>query len=1053
MDGKKRKVSASAMTANRLQAANVSTIADTISYPQGSEVTGAEAALIDTAQIGVSSVTPPPATGGDLNVSLSPITPPARDVPAGSVGLAAATAVPMTIVQFAAGDSDVQLKGLNVQRTGLSQNSQLANVMLFLPNMQRLGVPTSFDAANKAKFNFNHTIPAGQTQQIIIAAHNYPGSTGRINLGIESAADIITNGSVKGSFPIVGNTQTQVTLDVGRVTISKGPNNPSTASTVDIGDKNERLMQVRLTAGSVEKIAVSSMGFKKGINSTFDLDDLENYHLVNDRTGQKLADGVVAGDIVSFKFDPVILDKGDFVDLSFRGDILDGAGKTVSFTIVDEDWAVGSQGLTYGFGPAFSPLTAVGIDFGSGTQTETETALMTISQGSLVMSKGQNAPVTGNIAAGASDVKIASWDLDVRGENMKTSGITTILACGGTLTCDDASHISNMKLVDANGKTIAGPYDPVANTLTPGSSGMVAFSTQIDLDKGNNEIFLVGDFKDDAPLNGTIQAHIVPTSFSNLKGYDSGKVITPTPNVEILANTLTVKSAKLSADMSIAGFDSIVAGPFYARVEVRGPNADLGTLILRATDSSEDVKVTSITITAGDDGPGGIIMTDNVSSISNYQLFVDGKQVGETEQHTVAGTGVSTPRGSITFNIDDGLIVPKGGLVNVKMVADTSNALLAGQAAFEVTAISAVGNDSGKTISGANLTLSTADSPSITWTSSGRLKINLDAGNPAATNVVAGSTGVELARYKFEALYEDVDVTEINLWAGNGATSSTKDGSADADFSSVKVYAGTKLLGTTSFASGKAKLTLDAGDFRILQDDKAVLSIKADLSDKAVVTSGNEVWVGIADSNEDGGLWNTSDNYDLVANGVASGTAITVTNFDSAGDGSGDIYGGNKMTLHDGLLTVKLNGSSPSGNASPGAAKDVLFLDLTATGDDITVTSLTYTKSGSCTVTGTNDLVWQDLASNGKTYYTWSGATAWLESGRAWTGGTVDSALEVAAGETKSIRLTGATTGCTTDETLDYQVTAVTWAPGSESAITNDTTLDNLPVNGGTLKY
>jgi hypothetical protein len=1061
MDGKKRKVSASAMTANRFQAANVSTIADSISYPQGSEVTGAEAALIDTAQTGVSASTPAPTNGGSLNVSLASDTPASADIPAGATP---ASNVKFTALNFTAGSSAVMLKGLSVKRTGLSQDSDLTGVKLYDANMNQLGSTQTFNAENKAKFTFSHEIAAGSTSKIWVLADNKASASGRIVLGVESKDDVVSNASsVTGSFPVNGNRMVQVSgTSVGTLTIAKGPSAPS-AQSVDIDDTFVRFGQVRLTAGSTEAVKVNSIGFEKGDNSTFDATDLSEVELVNDTTGKSLGKASFSGDRLTFPVS-IMLDKGDSVDLSLRADIIDGAGKTVNFELVDDGaWLINADGQQYGYGVGFTPAATTGVDLGSGvlTTTKSRTATLTISAGKLVVSKSPNSPATGNIAQGANDVKLATFKFDARGEDMRANSLALTLACTGlngtTEFCNDSSVFSLFRLVDSKGKVLAGPYDP-SGSASP-TVGTVSFSSQVEFPKGENEISVIANILSSAPGSATIKASFNPSSaLSSLKGLTSNDTLTATPSATISGNTLTVKAGSLKAD---AGLTPILGNQVIGSI-----GAHIATVRLDASAGGEDAKVTSVTLT--DTG------TVDMADFSNFKLMDGTTQIGETEQSASATT--------VVFNIDNGFIVPKNEVKELKVVADALGMGLNETSILDVSAASAVGNDSGSTItvdvSGANV------GPTQTWKTSGSLKVNLDAGNPAATNLVAGSTGVELARYKFEAIDEDVDVTELNLWAGQAATSATADTTAGADFSSVKVYAGTKLLGTTSFSSGNAKLTLDAGDFRIKKDEKVVLSIKADLAEKAVLTSSNDVWVGLgaqsgsplAPTNGDGSDWSSTGNYVIVANGVASGAAVAATNIDSVGDGSGNVYGGNKMTLHDGLLTVKLNASSPStsgtSTATAGTGKDLLILDLTATGDDITITDITSGFSGTCTSgSATGDLSWKDVASNGKTYFnvtnTGAGGNEFaLRSTLDWTTAiqagsplantatkTTPSTLEVAAGETKSIKLVGDTTGCATDKTLQQTVSSVTWKAGSNAAITDDATLDNLPVNGGSLKY
>ena len=225
----------------------------------------------------------------------------------------------------------------------------------------------------------------------------------------------------------------------------------------------------------------------------------------------------------------------------------------------------------------------------------------------------------------------------------------------------------------------------------------------------------------------------------------------------------------------------------------------------------------------------------------------------------------------------------------------------------------------------------------------------------------------------------------------------------------------------------------------------------------------DEFYFGIGDSNGDATEWTGAGNYDIAAVGQSSGATMTKTSIDHVGDGSGNVYGSAAFTIHKGILTVSLNSTTPSGTQTAGAGKDVLKLNLVATGDDITVSDIYYAKGGTGVITGVNDAKWcnEDATT---TYHSWTGATAWLNAGRDWSAGVVGATLQVAAGTTKVIKLNGDTTGAVNPNTLQFSVkvggalaSGIKWADSSNNAgvpVTVDlTTTKNLPVDGGGMSY
>lgn len=1086
-NGQKRLITSNdAMMANRFNSAYVIMIDDSVTYSNGPEVTGGEAALTDSAQLGSAPVQP---VGGALTVSVAAETPAAQDIPAGANN--PATDVQFAILNLTTGNAAVQMNGLSIHRSGLSVNSDLSSVKLYDGQMNRLGTPGTFNADDKVKFSFSRTIPANTTWKVIVAADNAAGKTGRIKMGVMSATDINSNASsVQGTFPMYGNTMVQVNVDVGTLSVSTGPNNPNTAKEIDVDSVQERFMQVKLTAGSTEKIRVKSLTFEKGDNATFSLSDLTNYKLINDGTAQVVATGTVDGDFVRFDINPnIILDKGDSVTLSLRADVIGGAGDIATFSLIDSDsWLIYAVGEEYGFGSAFTPAASTGVNFGSGTATEAETANITISKGKVVVSKGPNSPAVGEIAKGADEVSIGSFNFNVKGEAVKTDKITIDLTCGGGLTCNANTHVSLFRLVDGNGKLFAGPFDPVAGNK-------VEFSDQIELPIGDTELFVKADVADGAPDGGTIRAEINPsTDMSNVKGLNSNKSITATPNAQLTANTQTIDSAKLTVSPggTPANNTKVVKGAICQPV---------GSITLDASDGGEDVKLTSVKVTR----TGG---TESLLNLSNFKL-IDGDdcndpQVGETEQATSAT--------EVTFNIDNGFPIPRSSAKLLTIVADAVN-VGTNSVQLRVNAtgdIVGVGVDSGVTLATADKTVNTPTPTTVTFAVSGLLKVVLDADTPVDHLVQAGVTGHETTKYKFSAIDEDVDVKKVTLYGANQKTSTTTDGAnVDTNVKMVKLYDGATLLGSGIFSSGTATINIPQGKFRIAKDDDKVMTVKVDLQPKETLISHNaggadttlsndqRIHIGIATvntgtgANEDGNNWGSTGDfsYNLEAVGVGSGedladpenaTTADQTCVNSApsqgGACNGLVSGGNFMRTFDGILTLAKNpGLLSSGSKS--ATQEILRVDLTASGDDITIQDIGVVITNNCTGggAGTGPATWKDLAGN-TTYHTVTAAQVTAATilqetdGFNWQG-SAGSALQIAKGTTKTVKLEADTTLCnaSNDDSLQARIIAGTYDSGTTLAsgirwtddsldntganFVDDPVVDDVPVDGPSFTY
>ena len=1019
-EGKKQKFTGSAFADNGLMMKFVNTAPDSITFPNGSDITGKVDMLADTAQVVVTPTPTPAPTKSSLKVELAPDTPAAADIPAGSNN--PGTNVPFAKFNFTAGSKDVKVTAIKVTRSGLSSDTDLTAVKLFDQDGNQLGTNQSFDANHRASFtNLSWVVPAGKTKSITVKGDSAANKSGRIKFGIDSADMISSDAdSVSGSFPMFGNTMTQVAnVDVGQLTIEKGPSDP-TSTNVKVDEKNVRFLQVKLTASSKEDIKLNYITFRQGDSNSVSASDLANYTLYNDTTGKKVATVDMVNDRVTFKFNPpLLIKKGESVLLSLKADVVSGSGKNVSFSLTENDaWLMDAVGTNYGFGVSFSPAASTGVDFGNGTTSKSETEAVAVQQGTLTVSKGSNTPATGNIAKGADNVTIASWDFEAKGEKVKVGKVTITVddGAGNALT---AGHFTMFKLVDKDGNVWGGPYDITSNTK-------VVFPVQMIFPVGKTELFLKAKVSSSA--SGTIQAKFNPNSdLTTVKGETSNKTVSPTPSATVAGNKLTVKSAALIVSMGATP----IAGD-----QIKGAKgAELATIVLNASSSGEDVKVTSITIK----GNGN----EDVKNLNNYQLWDGNTQIGETEEYANAGT-----TGTIVFNIDNGLIVKKNELKTLKVKADALNVTAGQNSKFNVSAVTAVGADSGSnatvTKDGTN-NLPSNDSLAQTWKASGQLKINLDANTPVAQIVAAGTTSLEVARYKFHANSEDIDVTELNLVAGKTAspdfTANEQADNISQNTSAVKVYLDDKLVGTTQFGTdAKAKLTFNGGEFRIKKDQDHIVKIVVDLADKAVLASGKTFYVGIQEANGDGRTWGAAGNYKIVANGVASGATITQANIDSVGDGTGNVAGGKQFVAYDGILTVSLSANSPTGKLVQGANTEVLRLDLKATGDDIDVTGVDFTIAGSCIPDGTG-AAYVKSADDSVTYWTWTSGSKWLQlikedntqnppiprqdslETKQATG--TSTTLQVSAGATKTIKLVGDTskaTACTTGQTFQVSV-------------------------------
>ena len=295
-----------------------------------------------------------PGTVGALSVSLSSATPLASTVPAGVAGGTAASDVPFTKLVFSAGPAAVTITKIAIIRNGLSVDADLAAIKLY-DGASQLGTSQTFNASHKAVFSLTSAlaIPANSSKVVDVKADLAAGHTGGIVLGIAAASDITSSAAVSGTFPIYGNQQTEVATNVGSLTLSSGVQHPNGGGNVDIDKTNNIFFQVRLQAGAVEDVKITSIIFRKGNGATYLDSDLTNIKANNDTDSVALGAGTIVGSnvVVDLASNPVIVTKGHYKEISLRADVIGGSGRIVGFDINDGvSWTVQAQGMTYGYG-------------------------------------------------------------------------------------------------------------------------------------------------------------------------------------------------------------------------------------------------------------------------------------------------------------------------------------------------------------------------------------------------------------------------------------------------------------------------------------------------------------------------------------------------------------------------------------------------------------------------------------------------------------------------------------------------------------------------------
>ncbi|MFA6529281.1 MAG: hypothetical protein WCT09_00180 [Patescibacteria group bacterium] len=780
-----------AMMANRFQMANVLTISNTITAG-GNSISSAE--FVNVAQGGNLGGTV--ITGSGLMVSLSASTPAAASVPQNGAR------VPMAKVNLtAANDGAVTVNSITVKRIGLSTYSQIDKVWA-----EKDGVivasKKSMNSNDESILTFSPalTVNAGQTVSLDFIV-SLTSASGNIGLGIASASAIsATSASVTGSFPINSNLMSPTSYSVVNLGLTS---TTTTATTVKVGDEKVELGKFTVdfntlvggtSASAAKDVTLKSIMIKN--NGTEDLSSA-TMDLYLENAGNKVSVNTVVSDrYVTFYFPSTGFDvlKDDASKIFYiKGNIISkdiaGTGSLV-FVLNKSTDLVGYEKAT-GFGVNVYNEITVGATAADAFAIST----VDIDAGKLSVSKKSTSPSDTTIVKGTDNLMLlANVHAD---EAIVADGLKIKYTTGTAASTTDQFELVRVYL---NG-VLLDSFDPSVST----SSDLYAtIDSTLNLVKGDNEVKVTAKAKTNATNGAAIKFVLDTTMFDgqNAEYVVSGNTVSTTDlgNMGSATGALfTVATAVLTTVKSDGYSDN--------KVIVQGStDVSLGKFTLKAT--NDDIKVTSITL-------GANIGSTSATNINDMKLFVDGSQVGSTVDFGSTGSTFS----SLNFTIAK----DSTKAIELKGSFDSS-ATGTFQTLMTVNAQDAA---RGTAITSGNLATSTL----FATASSGSLNVELGGNTPASAILASKATEQEVAQFKFTAVNDSADLTEINVINDSDAsTPNTATSSADARIASIKLYDGATLIDSFVPVSGAGKFTISSGEVKIDANLSKTLSVKVVLN-------------------------------------------------------------------------------------------------------------------------------------------------------------------------------------------------------------------------------
>ncbi len=832
-----REVTATGMTANRFKSAFVHSVP--ASYlagtTVGSAITSLESVLTNRTQDGAIS-TP---TGGNLMVSLAGDNPAAANIADGS-------AYNKVLKLNFSASSATQVTGITLTKTGLISNTNITGVSVWDSQGNRRGeVMSSLTSDNKVTVSFGSNplvVGAGSSETLTVAV-NISGSaqSGLVGFSVAAASDVMSNGTVAGSFPIAGNQMNIIdgNASLASTTVSGlavGGSNAQPASTasgnLQIGDMQKEVAKFRFTEQSGnEDVAVAKLTLY--VEGTIQDADLANWSLYAPN-GDKLAmTASMSNRYVTLSLAaPYVVPKSTSRDLTVKVDVVNGS--TRNFRVhLQSDYDVMLLGKTTGFYVLPSAFT----------DTYSSNGWFNMGSGSLILNKAANSPA-GNISAGAQNIVLAKFDVKATGENMELRKMGLGVANTGP-----KNLTGNVIVRDAADGTV---YLTVAASTASLYTGGAQFtlSSYINLTANQTKTLeVVGSVDSTATSGNKYTAGIGDFYAKRLSTIDFADNLPSSDTDGTVANQLTVNATSLSCYKDTAMGNVTRA---------TGSTNVVGQYICTAG-NSEDVRLSSVTFNFGSTGSAA-------NTFQNLSLWDGNTQLGTTIA-TVASTS-----NNFSFN----LTVPRNQTKTLQLKAY----VVAGQS----------GTVSSSLYSASFTGADSNNSDSISAPIVGQT-VTIGSGNLNVTVVSDGTTiariygpdqvGVQLGKWKLAAANEDLVLNKLTLEAVNADLSGVA--STLGTFGSLSLYDGNTLLGTANYVNGDVVFT--GLTLTIPMDSYKVITLKGNTNSSGTMTRNTPIqFVVKSDATTDmevrsasGSLLDETDvNYNL-----ASGSGSSETRFAS----------------------------------------------------------------------------------------------------------------------------------------------------------------------------
>ncbi|MBI1888777.1 MAG: hypothetical protein HYS15_02505, partial [Candidatus Spechtbacteria bacterium] len=523
-------------------------------------------------------------------------------------------------------------------------------------------------------------------------------------------------------------------------------------------------------------------------------------------------------------------------------------------------------------------------------------------------------PANNSPVSGSTDQEVASWTFSAVNEGMSVKSVK-LTQVGSAANAD----ISNIKL-KISGVQIGSTVAALAST---GSAMFDLASAPISIDSGASKIvYAYTDISSGINTSRTVNFEITNAADVTAVGANSVGSVTITGSAGATFSAQTGTAQTISQGTVITVTSNGATNP-SAQTFVRGQTQQLISAFRFSAGGGEDQRVARIRLSLGGTGA-------DATDISNVTLYKYNETTGvETQVGTPTSfVGTLATYGANGPGLDDGVFdVVKNGNVVIHVRADISSAASWTAIGIFVNEVRVDGITSKADIGAATITAIDALAEVTSHNAQanvGTITMGVSPSNPAAQNVVPGTTGFVMGKFDFTATNEDITLSSVIVDLCDAAACTNEAGNTTSpaeasDFSNVKLWNGATQIGNT-VASPSTQATFSI-NVAVQKNKTVTLSVTADVPTNAATAWASAVGaVGI--------------DRDITATGVASQATVTDPTADALG---------NAMTATAETLTVAFQGL-PATTVVLNAANVVLAKTVLTSGTagDVRVTSIKF---------------------------------------------------------------------------------------------------------------